>query len=159
MAMAGKQKKRFLARTKTQGRLLLLWVVFVCPMPHGRFIWAYGNYTTPNCLPIWPLILACLISRVIVSIYAQGAGVIVPHSGSYCTATAKANYNHSPLRTPSLTARGLRSQHGPAESRRGGDFQGPAQCRQQTQVDSSNSIGPMTVRASSSVPGELAAGL
>jgi hypothetical protein len=32
MAMAGKQKKGFLARTKAQERLLLLWVGCVCPM-------------------------------------------------------------------------------------------------------------------------------
>jgi hypothetical protein len=26
-------------------------------MPHGRFIWAYGHYTTPNCHNgQWPLI-------------------------------------------------------------------------------------------------------
>jgi hypothetical protein len=33
-------------------------------MPHGRFIWAYGHYTTPNC--IYGRLLASLISRVIV---------------------------------------------------------------------------------------------
>jgi hypothetical protein len=32
-------------------------------MPHGRFIWAYGHYTTPNCH--YGSLLACLISRVI----------------------------------------------------------------------------------------------
>jgi hypothetical protein len=32
-------------------------------MPHGRFIWAYGHYTTPNCQ--YGRLLACLISRVI----------------------------------------------------------------------------------------------
>jgi hypothetical protein len=32
-------------------------------MPHGRFIWTYGHYTTPNCQ--YGRLLACLISRVI----------------------------------------------------------------------------------------------
>ena len=32
-------------------------------MPHGRFIRAYGHYTTPNCL--YGRLLASLISRVI----------------------------------------------------------------------------------------------
>ena len=32
-------------------------------MPHGRFIRAYGHYTTPNC--IYGRLLASLISRVI----------------------------------------------------------------------------------------------
>jgi hypothetical protein len=32
MAMAKKQKKRILAQTKAQGRLLLFWVGCVCPM-------------------------------------------------------------------------------------------------------------------------------
>jgi hypothetical protein len=55
MAMAGKQeKKKNLARTKAQGRLLLFWVGCVCPM--GVLYGHMGTIQpqTANMAAYWP---------------------------------------------------------------------------------------------------------
>ena len=62
--MAGKQKNGSWHELKIQERLLMLWMVCVCPMgvlyavcvmPHGRFIWSvYAPWAF--YMPIWPLI-------------------------------------------------------------------------------------------------------
>ena len=61
MAMAGKQGGEN-SGAKWDIRAVVVALGGLC-MPHGRFIWAYGHYTTPNCL--YGRLLACLISRVI----------------------------------------------------------------------------------------------
>ena len=49
-------------------------------MPHVRFIWVYGHYTTPNCLN--GRLLACLISRVIVDARVLGCEMMNMDMGS-----------------------------------------------------------------------------
>jgi hypothetical protein len=67
MAMAGKQKKQILSRTKAQGRLLLFWVVCVCLMGvlygHMGTITIQPQPQTANMAAYWPA--CCLISRMI----------------------------------------------------------------------------------------------
>jgi hypothetical protein len=54
-----KQEKRILARSKTQGRLLLFWMVCVCPM---GVLYGHMGTIQPQTANIQ---LACLISGVI----------------------------------------------------------------------------------------------